>query len=352
MHQHVTPWRESFSGHRVLVVDKVDNTRSSIASFVTHLRETFQASGAQDALIGVFVLHNKRRPKAADLPAEVLDQGRYFIGEETDNVQIAYPFNLHDSQPTVHGEHPSGATPLQRRHSLEKPPSRTPSPAPTMFHGATAIRSISSHYVETLLEKAVEEQQLVEKFAPTLLVAASPGALAPARFLRQYLRYRHSSHTSSTTDATPVAQSLGQEEAGNSPVTCSIGPGQHDVAVLTPDLKLYDEDTNPYLTHIKTATSWGPGSLAGERVLVVDKADSTRTQLASFITQLKEQVAAARQEVEGQGGSWAGDPQFGVFVLHNKQISKQADLPDDILNGRYFFGETSDNVQIAYPFST
>ncbi|GFH22833.1 uncharacterized protein HaLaN_20353, partial [Haematococcus lacustris] len=64
------------------------------------------------------------------------------------------------------------------------------------------------------------------------------------------------------------------------------------------------------------------------------------------------QVAAARQEVEGQGGSWAGDPQFGVFVLHNKQISKQADLPDDILNGRYFFGETSDNVQIAYPFST
>jgi hypothetical protein len=41
---------------------------------------------------------------------------------------------------------------------------RRPSPPPPpLQHGATAIRSVSSHYVEQLLEKAVEEQQLMTR---------------------------------------------------------------------------------------------------------------------------------------------------------------------------------------------
>jgi hypothetical protein len=43
---------------------------------------------------------------------------------------------------------------------------RRPSPPPApLQNGATAIRSISSHYIEQLLEKAVEEQKLVERSA-------------------------------------------------------------------------------------------------------------------------------------------------------------------------------------------
>jgi hypothetical protein len=49
---------------------------------------------------------------------------------------------------------------------------------------------------------------------------------------------------------------------------------------------------------------------------------------------VQQQVSAARAEVEAAGGSWAGDPVLGVFVLHNKTISKAAELPPDILNGR------------------
>lgn len=93
-------------------------------------------------------------------------------------------------------------------------------------------------------------------------------------------------------------------------------------------------------------------------MLVVDKADATRVSLAKFIASLKEQVAAAHHASAGAGGAgagaWGGDPVLGVFVLHNKQVAKAADLPADITDaGRYFYGEAMQgDVQIAYPFNT
>ena len=51
--------------------------------------------------------------------------------------------------------------------------------------------------------------------------------------------------------------------------------------------------------------------------------------------QLEALVAGARAEAESQGCSWSGDPVFGVFVLHNKQVQKQQELPSEILNNRH-----------------
>lgn len=73
-------WACRFEGQHILVVDKVDDSRASLASFITTLQGRLDALKAaagpgqwKDAHVGVFVLHNKRRPKAADLPSEVLD---------------------------------------------------------------------------------------------------------------------------------------------------------------------------------------------------------------------------------------------------------------------------------------
>lgn len=165
-----------------------------------------------------------------------------------------------EDQPQAHHQHASGtqhkvAKPHDPPH---RPPSRPTSPLPTIPNGI--LRSISSHYVETILEKAVDEQKVQEQFAPTMLVAASDGALAPARLLRHYLRFR----------------------AGHQQLDT------HDLPVLTPRLELYDEETNPYLAHITGVQAWGPASLAGQRVLVVDRADNTRTTLATFISKVRD----------------------------------------------------------------
>jgi hypoxanthine phosphoribosyltransferase len=70
------------AGHHILVVDKVDDSRTSLANFVTYLQgkvDAQKAAAAQQGLawaetyIGVFVLHNKRRPKEGHLPTDVLD---------------------------------------------------------------------------------------------------------------------------------------------------------------------------------------------------------------------------------------------------------------------------------------
>ena len=76
-----------FSGHHILVVDKADHSRSSLAHFLEELQAHIDAQKAaavaaaavsswSDPQTGVFVLHNKRRPKAADLPPEVVSNGR------------------------------------------------------------------------------------------------------------------------------------------------------------------------------------------------------------------------------------------------------------------------------------
>jgi len=216
---HAEAWTGgTLSGRHILAVDVVDSTRSTLSAFIAELQARVEAerNAAQaadtpwaDPHVGVFVLHNKRRPKAADLPAEVMD-GRYFAGEEVDNVAISYPFraaaaNVH--QPSAHGDHEHrwAATP---RRSLEERPVVHRSSTPPVHEDQ---RILSTHYVEEIIEKAVVQQQLLSSFQPHLLIAATDDSVAPARILRHHL----------------------------------LSHG-HTSRVLTSTLDLYDEHVNPY----------------------------------------------------------------------------------------------------------
>jgi hypothetical protein len=109
----------------------------------------------------VFVLHNKRRPKAADLPSEVVSNGRYFAAEECDNVAISYPFSVSKGdnpthQSVAHGDHPhlGGG----KRRSLEgyRRPRHNSSPGQQMAPLAPqdgTMRLVSSHYIEEIIER-------------------------------------------------------------------------------------------------------------------------------------------------------------------------------------------------------
>lgn len=72
-------------------------------------------------------------------------------------------------------------------------------------------RCVSRHYILELVERAVP--QLMERFQPTLLVAAGPHAVSVASTLKSVLKER----------------------------SRSAGP-----TILTSDLEVYDEEHHPY----------------------------------------------------------------------------------------------------------
>ncbi len=85
--QWIDEVEKKLAGRRVLLVDEVDDSRSTLAYC---LRELLRHRPAE---IAVAVLHNKRKAKRDCLPPEVR---RYFCGEEVDDGWICYPWDAQD----------------------------------------------------------------------------------------------------------------------------------------------------------------------------------------------------------------------------------------------------------------
>lgn len=88
-------------GKNVIIVDEVDDTRTTLHYAVTELerdvREIEKKAGKQGATkFSVFVLHNKLKPKRAELPEEFKEKGRYIRGTDVEDVWIAYPWDAID----------------------------------------------------------------------------------------------------------------------------------------------------------------------------------------------------------------------------------------------------------------
>jgi hypothetical protein len=86
-------------------------------------------------------------------------------------------------------------------------------------------RSVSQHYVQELVERAVDQQQLCTRFAPSLLLAAHDDALGVAGTLAAVLKAR----------------------AGTS------------VPILTPRMEIFDPAAHPYNPFPK-GVMWSGGS--------------------------------------------------------------------------------------------
>jgi hypoxanthine phosphoribosyltransferase len=70
-------------GGRVVIVDEVDDTRLTLSKCIEALRE------AKPAAIAAAVVHNKAKPKKAEVPDDVL----YVVGEEVGDVWLHYPWD-------------------------------------------------------------------------------------------------------------------------------------------------------------------------------------------------------------------------------------------------------------------
>ncbi|PLW21721.1 hypothetical protein PCANC_01155 [Puccinia coronata f. sp. avenae] len=94
--------RNPLLGKRILIVDEVDDTRTTLSYAVSELEKDVQSqlsklSAAEQAKfpatqLAIFVVHNKDKPKAASIPEHI----KYFAGKTVGDHWIDYPWEAKD----------------------------------------------------------------------------------------------------------------------------------------------------------------------------------------------------------------------------------------------------------------
>lgn len=179
---------------------------------------------------------------------------------------------------------------------------------------------ISYNNIHQLCQETADK---IKSFKPDLIIAIGGGGFIPARMLRSFLKE----------------------------------PGQPNVRVMAIILSLYEEiEGAAGVEQVGTQvvrTQWidynqSKVNLVGKNVLIIDEVDDTRTTLHYAVSELKKDVAEQCAAL----GANPSDTKFGIFVLHDKQKPKRADLPEDIMNGNYYAARTVPDVWIAYPWES
>ncbi|KAK0508580.1 hypothetical protein JMJ35_008856 [Cladonia borealis] len=89
-------------GKHILIVDEVDDTRTTLEYAVRELEKDVEAAAkkmgreGERAKFSIFVLHNKDKPKKGHLPQDMIDEGRYLAAHTVSDVWICYPWEATD----------------------------------------------------------------------------------------------------------------------------------------------------------------------------------------------------------------------------------------------------------------
>lgn len=105
---------KSLIGKNILIVDEVDDTRTTLEYAVRELEKDVATAKQQlgrdgeDTRFFIFVLHNKDKPKKGKLPHDMEENGRYLAAMTTGDVWICYPWEAtdideHDALAKTHG---------------------------------------------------------------------------------------------------------------------------------------------------------------------------------------------------------------------------------------------------------
>lgn len=88
-------------GKSILIVDEVDDTRTTLEYAVRELEKDVEAARQQlgrdeETKFSIFVLHNKDKKKKGRLPEDMVREGRYLAAVTTGDVWICYPWEAID----------------------------------------------------------------------------------------------------------------------------------------------------------------------------------------------------------------------------------------------------------------
>ncbi|KAI0905180.1 PRTase-like protein [Ustulina deusta] len=93
---------ENLVGKRILIVDEVDDTRTTLEYAVKELQKDVQEVSkklgreGEKTEFSIFVLHNKDKPKKGVLPVDAIDDSRYIAARTVGDVWICYPWEATD----------------------------------------------------------------------------------------------------------------------------------------------------------------------------------------------------------------------------------------------------------------
>ena len=89
-------------GKRILIVDEVDDTRTTLEYAVRELEKDVEAArlasggAGEKTEFSIFVLHNKDKTKKGTLPHDMVEQGRYMAARTVSDEWICYPWEAVD----------------------------------------------------------------------------------------------------------------------------------------------------------------------------------------------------------------------------------------------------------------
>ncbi|KAK5952120.1 hypoxanthine-guanine phosphoribosyltransferase [Knufia fluminis] len=88
-------------GKHVLIVDEVDDTRTTLEYAVRELEKDVETARkeqgrSEKTTFSIFVLHNKDKTKKGHLPVEMLENDRYIAAVTVGDVWICYPWEAED----------------------------------------------------------------------------------------------------------------------------------------------------------------------------------------------------------------------------------------------------------------
>ncbi|KAH6678470.1 phosphoribosyltransferase-like protein [Halenospora varia] len=89
---------ENLVGKRILIVDEVDDTRTTLEYAVKELEKDVElarqklGAKAEKTVFSIFVLHNKNKEKKGKLPEDMLEENRYLAARTVGDVWICYPW--------------------------------------------------------------------------------------------------------------------------------------------------------------------------------------------------------------------------------------------------------------------
>jgi len=149
---------------KVLIVDEVDDTRSTLQYCVEEVIKTHQPSG-----VAVAVVHNKIKPKKGVLPEDTI----YMAGSHVEDYWNCYPWDAAAYGNTIY-EHEALASKCSSTttpNKVAKLPTKTPIDGKIYFSYAEIHDTISS-----LVPK-------IREFNPSVIIAIGGGGFIPARML-------------------------------------------------------------------------------------------------------------------------------------------------------------------------
>lgn len=158
---------------------------------------------------------------------------------------------------------------------------------------------------------------------PDVIIAIGGGGFIPARILRSFIKQ----------------------------------PGEKNIPIQAIGLSLYENmgGSEDKIGKEVIRTQWLDfgaldhhfDSLIGKNILIVDEVDDTRTTLHYALNELHKDV----QEQAEKLGRSNEKTKFSIFVLHNKDKPKRAELNHSYMNGgEYIAARTLNDAWIAYPW--